>query len=79
MEVGERVAKVYRILSRAYLQPPDHPYLDALSSWADGLLTEAKGESLPEGIAAALELIQDALKSGVERQLQELQQEYVRL
>ncbi|MFQ5794105.1 MAG: molecular chaperone [Candidatus Bipolaricaulia bacterium] len=75
--LGRQAAKVYRFLSRAYLQPPDRPYLEAVAAWSAELL--ACREPLPEGIVSALELIQEALKPGVERRLRELQQEYVRL
>lgn len=79
MGLGKQAVKVYRLLSRAYLQPPDCPYLEALDTWIGGLLAQRK--SLPQGIVAALELIQNALGSGadVESQLQEIQQEHVRL
>lgn len=80
MGLGEQAAKVYRLLGRAYLQPPDCPYLEDVSAWCAELL--AQRDSLPEGIAAALALIRGALEPepGADRlQLQELQQEHARL
>jgi len=75
---GESAARVYKLLSQAYLRPPDRSYLDAIAAWSSKLLVHR--DALPEGIADALRLIRAALELGIsEKLILRLQQEFVRL
>jgi len=74
---NEHAAKVYKFLGRAYLHPPDRPFLDGVATWCDGLL--ARREELPEELAAVLEALRASLGDLSEERVRTIQEEFVRL
>lgn len=74
---NEQAAKVYRFLGRAYLQPPDRPFLEEVAAWCDGLL--AQREELPEELTAALEALRGSLNDLSEERVRTIQEEFFRL
>lgn len=73
----EQAARVYRFLGRAFLQPPDRPFLEEVAAWCERLL--AQGEKLPTKLREALRTMRAALGDLTEERVQMLQEEFVRL
>lgn len=74
---SEHAARVYRLLGRAYLRPPDRPYLESVAVWCTELLEQSS--ELPEEIRKALEALRASLSEPTEERTERLQEEYVRL
>jgi len=74
---NEQAAKVYKFLGRAYLQPPDRPFLEGVAAWCDGLLNQR--EELPTELTAALEALRASLEDLTDERVLKIQEEFVRL